>query len=152
MSNANPDGAHRKERRASKIDLNGDHLLLSSAENQAIHAFIQTWKPKSILDVHNYSPKRRYLEKRNYEFYHDVLLEGPTNPHGINGFDNNKLDSLILYVQSDLRNFKYECERRVLIYPSGRIQHSTDDIVDLRNFMSVRHDILTILVEGKEQQ
>ena len=53
-------------------------------------------------------------------------------------------------MQSDLRELKYECERYVLIYPNGRVRHSTNDIVDLRNFMSVRHNILTILVEGKE--
>ncbi len=150
LSNANPDGGHRKQRKASKIDLNRDHLLLSSTENKVIHSFVQSWKPNVILDLHNYPPSREFLSESNHAFYHDVLLDGPTNPNGINGFDNIQLDNLIKYVKSNLNELKYECERYVLIYPGGRARHSTHDIVDLRNFMSVRHNILTILVEGKE--
>ena len=60
LSNANPDGGHRKQRKASKIDLNLDHLLLSSTENKVIHSFTQSWKPNVILDLHNYPPTREY--------------------------------------------------------------------------------------------
>ena len=79
-----------------------------------------------------------------------MLLDGPTNPNGINGFDSTQLNNLLDYVKSNLNELKYECERQVLIYPGGKVRHSTHDIVDLRNFMSVRYNILTILVEGKE--
>ena len=150
LSNANPDGGHRKQRKVSKIDLNRDHLLLSSNENRVIHSFVQSWKPNVILDLHNYPPSREYLNESNHAFYHDVLLDGPTNPSGINGFDNIQLDNLIKHVQTDLSELNYECARYVLIYPEGRARHSTNDIVDLRNFMSVRYNILSILVEGKE--
>ena len=150
LSNANPDGGHRKKRKASKIDLNRDHLLLSSTENKVIHSFIQSWKPNVILDLHNFPPTREYLTESNNAFYHDVLLDGPTNPNGINGFDSTQLNNLLGYVKSNLNELKFECERQVLIYPGGKARHSTHDIVDLRNFMSVRYNILTILVEGKE--
>jgi hypothetical protein len=150
LPNANPDGGRRNKRKSSRIDLNRDHLLLSSVENRVIHSFIQTWKPNVIIDLHNYPPSRDYLSKSNHILFHDVLMDGPTNPNSLKGFDNILLDRLIDHVQTDLSKFKYECEKYVLILPNGKVRHSTNDIIDLRNFMSLRFNILTILVEGRE--
>ena len=151
VSNANPDGSFKNKRRnAAGIDLNRDHLLLMSQENRAIHSFVQSWKPDVIIDVHNYPPVKEYLKKNNYAFYQDVLIDGPTNPSIIKKFDKDQFDNLLNHVQLDLGKFNYSCDRYVLIDQEGRARHSTDDIVDARNFLSLRHNILTILVEGKE--
>ena len=57
----NPDGSHKNIRRTtSGIDMNRDHLRLSSQEICAVHSFIRSWKPNLIIDVHNYPPERRY--------------------------------------------------------------------------------------------
>ena len=151
LSNANPDGAFKNKRQnTAGIDLNRDHLLLMSEENRAIHSFIQSWKPNVIIDVHNYPPVKEYLKKNNYAFYQDVLIDGPTNPSIIKKFDKDQFGSLLNHLQLDLGKFNYSCDRYVLIDPEGRARHSTDDIVDARNFLSLRHNALTILVEGKE--
>jgi Zinc carboxypeptidase len=151
LPNANPDGAYKNRRRTSSgIDMNRDHLLLISEENQAIHSFIRSWKPNLIVDVHNYPPKRKYLEEKNYVFYHDVLIDVPTNLAIQKRPDQDKLKSLIQDIQSDLKQFNYSCERYVLVDEKGIVRHSTADIVDARNFLSLRYNTFTILVEGKE--
>ena len=64
---------------AENIDMNRDHLFLNARENRLIHSFIRSWKPNLIVDVHTYPPTREYLKKKNYAFYHDVLIDCPTN-------------------------------------------------------------------------
>jgi Zinc carboxypeptidase len=151
LPNANPDGAFKNRRKTSSgIDMNRDHILLKSTENQAIHSFIRSWKPNLMVDVHNYPPRRKYLEEKNYVFYHDVLIDVPTNSAIRRKFDLDKLDNLINEIQSDLNPFNYSCSRYVLIDDKGRVRHSTNDIVDARNFLSLKYDILSILIEGKE--
>jgi hypothetical protein len=151
LPNANPDGAYKNNRRTSSgIDMNRDHLLLVSEENQAIHSFVRSWKPNLIVDLHNYTPKRKYLAEKNYVFYHDVLIDTPTNLAIQKRPDQDKLKSLIQNIQSDLKQFNYSCERYVLIDEKGKVRHSTHDIIDARNFLSLRYNTFSILVEARE--
>jgi Zinc carboxypeptidase len=151
LSNANPDGAYKNRRRTSSgIDMNRDHLLLNSEENQAIHSFIRSWKPDLIVDVHDYPPSRKYLEEKNYVFYHDVLIDAPTNLGVRRKLDLGKLDNLISEIQLNLDPVNLNCGRYVLIDEDGKLRHSTDDIIDARNFLSLRYDVISILVEGRE--
>ena len=150
-SNANPDGAYKNKRRTSYgIDMNRDHLILNSEENRAIHSFIRSWKPNLIIDVHNYPPKRKYLEEKNYVFYHDVFVDAASNLAIEKRLDQDKLKSLIQDIQSDLNQFNYSCERYALIDDEGRVRHSTHNIVDARNFLSLRYNTFTILLEARE--
>jgi hypothetical protein len=151
LSNANPDGAYKNKRRtADGIDMNSDHLILTSEENRAIHSFIRSWKPNLIIDVHNYSPKTKYLEEKNYVFYHDVLIDAPTNLGVRRTLDRDKLYNLIGEIRLNFDSHNYTCDRYVLVDPEGKIRHSTHDIEDARNFLSLRYDILSILVTGRE--
>ena len=151
LPNANPDGSHKNTRRtADGIDMNRDHVTLNSEENRAIHSFIRSWKPNLIIDVHNYPPKRKYLEEKNYVFYHDVLIDAPTNLAIQKRLDQDKLKSLIQDIQSDLNQFNYSCERYALIDDEGKVRHSTHDLIDARNFLSLRYNTFTILLEARE--
>ena len=151
LSNANPDGAANNTRRtAEKIDMNRDHLLLNSKENRLIHSFIKSWKPNLIIDVHNYPPRKEYLKKNNFVFYQDIFLDAPTNLGIRRRLDGDKLNRLIKDVQLAFNSFNYNCDRYILVDPEGKIRHSTTDIVDARNFLSLRYDTLTILLEGRE--
>jgi hypothetical protein len=151
LPNANPDGSNKNTRRtADGIDMNRDHVTLNTEENRAIHSFIRSWKPNLIIDVHNYPPKRKYLEEKNYVFYHDVLIDAPTNLAIQKRLDQDKLKSLIQDIQSDLNQFNYSCERYVLIDDEGRIRHSTHELIDARNFLSLRYNTFTILLEARE--
>jgi Zinc carboxypeptidase len=151
LPNANPDGSNKNTRTtADGIDMNSDHLILTSEENRAIHSFIRSWKPNLIVDVHDYPPKTKYLEEKNYVFYHDVLVDAPTNLGIRRTLDRDKLNNLINEIQLNFDSHNYTCDRYVLIDSDGKIRHSTHDIVDARNFLSLRYDVLSILVTGRE--
>jgi len=46
VADANPDGAAADTRRnAADVDLNRDHVVLSSPEMSAVHAFADVWRP-----------------------------------------------------------------------------------------------------------
>ncbi|HYZ95615.1 MAG TPA: hypothetical protein VE524_03290, partial [Nitrososphaeraceae archaeon] len=83
-------------------------------------------------------------------FYHDVLIDAPTNLAIQKRLDQDKLKSLIQDIQSDLNQFNYSCERYALIDEKGKVRHSTHNIVDARNFLSLRYNTFTILLEARE--
>lgn len=153
LSNANPDGSSLKRRtNALGVDLNRDHLFLKAAETRAIHSFIREWKPHLIVDIHNYPSRRKHLLQKGMLMHHDVLIDIPTNPSTVfanNQFHQNKLNELIYTVKRDLLSTGFSCERYFIIKPSWRARHSTPDIVDARNFLALRYNITTILLEGR---
>jgi ATP-binding cassette, subfamily B, bacterial len=149
--NVNPDGSHKNIRRTtSGIDMNRDHLRLSSQEICTVHSFIRSWNPNIIIDVHNYPPERRYLRERNYVFCQDVLIDIPSNLAVHKRMEQDKLENLIGDIGFDLKPFNCSCDRYVIINPEGKVRHSTHDIVDARNFLSLRYNTLTILLEAIE--
>lgn len=152
LQDANPDGSSMKSRtNASGIDLNRDHQFLNAAETRSIHLFIRKWRPHLVIDVHNYPSKRKHLLDKGLVLYHDVFIDVPTNP-GVftNVYMNQKvLDQFLQKVQTDLRVYGFSCERYSMIKPSGRVRHSTPDAVDARNFLALRYNVLTVLLEGR---
>lgn len=151
LPNVNPDGSYKQSRKTRlKIDMNRDHVLLKSEENRVIHHFIRTWQPNLIIDVHNYPSKRKYLNDKNYAFCKDILIDVPSNLSIYKRMEEDQLSKLINSVQSDLDYFGFSCDRYVIINEDGKVRHSTHDIVDARNFLSLRYNILTILLESKE--
>jgi ABC-type multidrug transport system fused ATPase/permease subunit len=151
MPDANPDGARKNGRRTvTGTDMNRDHVRLNSQETRAIHSFLKSWKPNLIIDVHNYPPIRRYLKERNYAFCHDVLVDAPSNLSVYKRLEPDKFKTLLNEMQLDLNRYNHTCDRYVLINPEGRVRHSTHDITDARNFLSLRYNTLTLLLEAKE--
>ncbi|MBA3750454.1 MAG: hypothetical protein H0X03_06105, partial [Nitrosopumilus sp.] len=123
---------------------------LNAEENRAIHSFVRSWKPNLVIDVHNYPPKRKYLEEKNYIFYHDILIDSSSNLAVSKKMGQEKLNRLIKDIQFDLSPFNYSCERYVLINSEGKVRHSTHEIIDARNFLSLRNNTCTILLEAKD--
>lgn len=150
LENANPDGAAKRTRNnAIDIDLNRDHLLLDGRENQAIHWFIESWKPHSVIDVHNFPSRRKHLLAKDRVIYYDVFIDVPTNPAVRLSIDDDQISDMIRHVLSDLSSRGISCERYILVKPSGRARHSTPDIVDARNFLALRYGVLAVLIEGR---
>jgi hypothetical protein len=151
LPNVNPDGSNKNTRRTiSGIDMNRDHTTLNAEENRVIHSFVRAWKPNLIIDVHNYPPKRKYLDDRNLVFCHDILIDTPSNLAVYKRIGQDKLNRLIKDIQADLSPHDYSCERYILINSEGKVRHSTHEIIDARNFLSLRYNTFTILLEAKE--
>ena len=151
LSNANPDGYKNHSRmNAQSIDLNRDHLLTQSKENEAIHSFVRQWRPQIVIDVHNYPSRRKHLLKKRLIINQDIFLDVPTNPAVIPNISDKKIDEFIENVKLDLHNRGFSCERYLIFRKSGQIRHSTLDLKDARNFLALRYGLFSIILEGKE--
>lgn len=147
----NPDGAARAQREnACDVDLNRDHALLKSAETRALHRFVREWQPHLVIDMHTYPPRRKHLLEEDLIYCHDVFLDVPTNPslhHAAlaSGGRQRFFDN----VAGGLEACGYRSARYTLVNDSGRVRHSTPDVIDARNALTLRYGCLTVLVEGR---
>lgn len=75
----NPDGAASGNRAtASGVDMNRDHLLLSTPEAQALARVVRDYRPIVVLDAHEFTVAGRYLQKFNAIQRQDALLQYAT--------------------------------------------------------------------------
>lgn len=78
---ANPDGADAGSRTtANGVDLDRDHLLLSTPEAVALATLARDYRPILVLDVHEFTVAGRYLEKFKAVQSYDALLQYATTP------------------------------------------------------------------------
>jgi predicted deacylase len=146
----NPDGAARRTRtNAHGVDVNRDHLRLAGAETRALHRFVRTWRPDLIVDVHDFPPRRRHLLTRQLVYCHDVFLDVPTHPSAHHPALGGEGSRLLQPIVSALSAAGYRAARYTRVTRSGRVRHSTPDVVDARNGLALRYGIPTILVEGR---
>ncbi|MCI4433248.1 MAG: hypothetical protein JHC41_06610 [Nitrosopumilus sp.] len=151
LTDVNPDGYENNTRENSKsIDLNRDHISLQSNEIAAIHSFVRGWMPKIIIDVHNYPPRRKHLLKKQMILSHDIFVDIPTNPAILQILSDNKLNEFFTTLKSDLHSKGMSCERYAIFQKSGKIRHSTIDIKDARNSLSLKFGAFCIILEGRE--
>jgi hypothetical protein len=149
LVDANPDGAIAGSRRnALDTDLNRDHLLLSAPETAAVHAFVDSWKPDIVIDVHTYRPWRRELMAFDFVFPQEIMIDFPTNPAISTSLGEAMRCKAMHFVEGRMAEAKLRSDRYTIIR-SGIVRHSNTDIVDARNGLALRFAIPTILIEGR---
>lgn len=146
----NPDGADQNQRRnGNNTDLNRDHLLLLSPENQALHRIFDSLQPEVTIDVHEYYPYDSAWYAFGFLKQWDIQLGGLTNP---NTFEQHRMyqqDTIIPFVGSVLKENKYS----FLEYPLGSLAHgerlrrSTTDVNDGRQSFGIQ-GTLSFIIEG----
>lgn len=150
LADANPDGsAARTRRNSAGIDLNRDHLFLYTSETRAVHSFVDRWRPHLIIDVHTYRPRRPELLKYDLIFTDELMIDFATNPAAVAGFSLGAELALLEFMKSRMAKETIRCDRYTLVRPSGIVRHSTPDILDARNSLSLRYGIPTVLLEGR---
>lgn len=150
IEDANPDGfAARSRTNAQGIDLNRDHLRLLAPETRAMHDFIRQWQPHLVVDFHNYPSRRSYLVSQRLRLGWDICLDIPTNPavrgHGAETSLNRLFERLTQVAQVH----GYMFGRYGLYGHDGSFRHSTPQLGDARNTITLRHEIPTLLVEAR---
>ncbi|WP_347253408.1 M14 family metallocarboxypeptidase [Leminorella grimontii] len=79
---ANPDGADAfTETLANGVDLNKDHLALSSPESRALASVMNEYQPDVVLDSREYQPAGRWLEKFGALARYDAMIQYATAPN-----------------------------------------------------------------------
>ena len=149
LVDANPDGAFAATRRnARETDLNRDHLMLLAPETAAVHAFVDSWKPDVIIDVHTYRPWRRELIPFDMVYPQEIMIDFPTNPAISTSLGATLRRKSMDFVEGRLAEANIRSDRYTIIR-SGIVRHSNTDIVDARNGLGLRFAIPAILIEGR---
>jgi len=149
LVDANPDGAIAGTRRnALETDLNRDHLLLSAPETSAVHAFVDSWKPDAVIDVHTYRPWRRELMAFDFVYPQEIMIDFPTNPAISTSLGAALRRKAMDFMGERMAEANVRSDRYTIIR-SGIVRHSNTDIVDARNGLALRFAIPTILIEGR---
>ena len=79
---ANPDGASQgTHATANGVDMDHDHLLLSTPEAQALARLVRDYKPMVVLDAHEYNPVTPYQEKFGAPQKFDALFQYAMTPN-----------------------------------------------------------------------
>jgi hypothetical protein len=149
VTDSNPDGALAGTRRnASDVDLNRDHMLLSTPEVSAVHAFADRWQPDLIMDVHTYRPWRKELLPFNFVFPQDVMIDFQTNPAVRAAIGPGLQRKALEFVKLRMTEAAIRCDRYTIIR-AGIVRHSNVDILDARNALALRFEIPVVLIEGR---
>lgn len=146
LSTLNPDGVAANQREnACGLDLNRDHALLRSAEVRALHGFVRRWRPHVVIDLHTYPTRRQHLVRQGLVHAHDVFLDVPTHPNAPRALATSFLREML----PTLNTRGMLAGRYTLVTPSDRVRHSTPDIRDARNALSLRYGCFTVLLEAR---
>jgi len=149
LVDANPDGAIAGTRRNARgTDLNRDHLLLSAPETAAVHAFVDSWNPDIIIDVHTYRPRRRELIAFDFVYPQEIMIDLPTNPAISTSVGAALWRKAMDFVQVRMAEANIRSDRYTIIR-GGIVRHSNMDIVDARNGLALRFAIPAILIKGR---
>jgi hypothetical protein len=149
ITDANPDGALAGTRRnAADLDLNRDHLALSSPEISALHALADRWQPDLIVDVHTYRPWRKELMPFDFVFPQDVMIDFQSNPAARTTLGPGLQRKALQFVNHRMREAGIRCDRYTIIR-SGIVRHSNLDLLDARNALALRLEVPAVLIEGR---
>lgn len=145
----NPDGAELRQRRTSdSIDLNRNHVLLTSPETKALHDLFHEWKPEVTLDAHEYSSSKSWRDSGLIKTA-DVqlgMLTHPNTPATIRALQHEKIYP---FVASTVQGRGYKFQEYIVGDPSSRIRHSTTEINDGRQSFGILNT-LSFIQEGRK--
>ncbi len=147
-------GDNDKRRNSNDFDLNRDHLVLATPENQIVHSVFQGHRPHVTVDIHEFDPYYKKWKDFGYYKNADIQLGGPTNPN----IDSNLIamfeNEILPFVQEKVENSGYKFLEYTIgqIYnDKGRLRHSTTHIDDGRQSFGIMHS-LSLIIEGKYGQ
>jgi len=150
ISQVNPDGSELRQRQnADGMDLNRDHLTLTTPEVQAVHRAFQEIMPHVVLDVHEYGiASRAWVEEGLWKsFGHQI--DGLTNANMPLALRSYAVDRVIASMREELVPKDVTLNRYLVTDgPLARFRHSTAALNDGRNSTGI-YNALTFLIEGK---
>jgi hypothetical protein len=146
----NPDGSEARQREnAEGVDLNRDHLTLSTAEVRAVHDVFQEVKPQVVLDVHEYGITSRAWVDGGIRKNFGEQIGALSNPNMSLNLRTYAWDRVIPAMRDSLVGKDVSLNRYLVSDgPEARFRYSTTALNDGRNSTGI-YDALTFLIEGR---
>ena len=146
----NPDGSEaRRRQNAAGMDLNRDHLTLTTPEVQALHKVFKELMPEAALDVHEYGIAGRAWEEAGLHKHFGQQIDALTNPNMSEAVRTFALERMIPEMREKLAPRNADLHRYLVTDgPEARFRHSTTALNDGRNSMGI-YNTLSYLIEGR---
>lgn len=145
----NPDGAELRQRRtASGVDLNRDHLLLSSPETRGLHDLFTAWWPEVTLDVHEYGPFSRAWSDSGFVKAADVQFGMLTNLNSSESLRSYERNAIFPSILSTMADSGFAFHEYLVGSPQDYIRFSTTEPNDGRQSFGILNT-LSFIQEGR---
>jgi hypothetical protein len=146
----NPDGAERRQRRTSDtLDLNRNHVLLSSPETRGLHELFFRWLPQVTLDMHEYGSFSRSWSDSGIIKAGDVQLGMLTNLNSSVALRQYQRRAVYPFIAKAMEKQGFTFNEYIVGSPSDRIRHSTTEINDGRQSFGILNT-LSFIQEGRK--
>jgi hypothetical protein len=134
----NPDGSELYQRRTSdSVDLNRNHVLLTSPETRALHDLFYQWLPQVTLDVHEYGTMSRSWSDSGFVRIADTQLGMLTNANTSAEMRDLQHNNIFPSVAGTMHGQGYFFQEYIVGSPSDRVRHSTTEINDGRQSFGI---------------
>ena len=145
----NPDGSELRQRRTSdSLDLNRNHMLLTSPETRGLHDLFAGWMPQVTLDVHEYGPYSRSWSDSGFVKRADVQLGMLTNLNSPVVLCSFQHKIVFPFVAEEMRVRGYQFHEYIVGSPGGGIRYSTTEPNDGRQSFGIL-GTLSFIQEGR---
>ena len=145
----NPDGSELRQRRtADDVDLNRNHLLLTSPETRGLHDLFDTWWPEVTMDIHEYGPNSRAWSDSGFVKSVDVQLGMLTNLNSSGALRMYERGSVFPFVDSTMQKCGYSFHEYIVGSPEDFIRYSTTEPNDGRQSFGILNT-LSFIQEGR---
>jgi hypothetical protein len=134
----NPDGSELYQRRTTdSIDLNRNHLILTSPEPLALHDLFYQWMPQVTLDVHEYGTLSKSWTDSGFIRIADTQLGMLTNANTSPEIRHLQHDEIFPYIAGYMNGQGYYFQEYIVGSPSDRVRHSTTETNDGRQSFGI---------------
>jgi len=136
----NPDASEVNQRRnAANLDLNRDHVLLSSPEVLALHRLFYSFWPHVNIDIHEYQAITTVWEEFGGFKYFDVQVGTLTNPNISRRIIDYSQNRVLPHIENILIEQGYTFHDYLVGQPpqAGLLRYSTTNINDGRQSFGV---------------
>jgi hypothetical protein len=146
VPSANPDGRAANIRENSDgVDINRDHLNLTTAEGKSMAAVVRDWQPEAVVDLHEYGPSIPAV------YDDEVLVLWPRNLNVDTEIHDQAKELALDYITADAEEAGYTTDEYGQYEAADQDIHQSAGDGDegiARNAMGLRHS-LGILVETR---
>lgn len=145
----NPDGGELHQRRTSDgIDLNRNHVLLTSRETRALHDLFYEWMPQVTMDIHEYTSFSRSWSDSGFIRIADVQVGMLTNLNTAPEILDLQHKRIFPFIAEKMKGRDFYFQEYIVGSPSGRIRHSTTEINDGRQSFGILGTV-SFIQEGR---